>query len=63
MQKIANVAIMALLNAELMTIGFDEQKEVKIQVDYIRDQCYGSSTDRTVCWMMPKETKMTETTV
>ena len=54
---------MALLNAELMTIGFDEQKEVKIQVDYIRDQCYGSSTDRTVCWMMPKETKMTETTV
>ena len=25
MEKIANVAIMALLNAELMTIGFDEQ--------------------------------------
>ena len=36
MEKIANVAIMALLNAELMTIGFDEQMEVKYQVESIR---------------------------
>ena len=39
--KMANVAAMALINAELMTLGFEEQMDVKDRVKSINSQCYG----------------------